>query len=70
MTDAIATGLAVSLLLLCGLYWKIADLPGRLWGVARSELGRARASDEAEAQRALQEAADARVNAQCQLDKS
>lgn len=63
MTDAMATGLAVALLLLCGLYWKIADLPGRLWGVARNELGKARASDDAETQRALQEAADARVGA-------
>ena len=63
MTDAIATGLAVTLLLLCGLYWKLAGMPSRLWGIARNELARARHEDDVEAHKALQETADAKVGA-------
>jgi hypothetical protein len=64
MTDAIATGIAVTLLLLCALHWKLAGLPARLWGLAqnaRDELDRARAADDARAQKALAEAVSARA---------
>src|SRR4051812_30640830 len=61
MNNAVATGIAVALLLLCALHWRLAGMPSRLWGIARRELSAARATDDAEAQKALQEAANAKI---------
>ena len=63
MTDATATGIAVVLVLVCGLYWKLAGMPARLWGVARAELAKEHAANDLAVQKALGEAVRARAAA-------
>ena len=52
---------AVTLRLLSGLYWLFASMPDRVFRIARNELARAYADDEAAAEQALREAADRRI---------
>ena len=63
MNDATATGIAVVLVLICGLYWKLAGMPARLWGVARAELAREHAANDLAVQKALGETVEARAGA-------
>ena len=65
MTDvqALAIGIAVLLVMVSGLYWKLTSVPARVWGVARAELAREHAANDLAVQAALGEAVKARAAA-------